>query len=294
MKKILLLLMLLLLAGCDKKKTYQMTISENISLVDTSLDLTKIAENEEVELKITIPEGKTLNELLINGVDKKALLDENLIIKLTVTEEINISVTFVDTYIVSLSFLDDNANFSFDIDEFRLSDISFKALDSNNESLDLTLKREHLKLTDFLKLFKTGNHEITINYANKELKAFVKLTTTNPEVVEDIIFYSILDNNTHKYYIIGNFVSYEVILSQNITKEGNVLNMAEGILKHAYNRRNLTIIHTFGSLKSGHNEVFHIRYDSEVKLSINLEDCSFYNYVEEELVKLEKVKYYQR
>lgn len=293
MRKILLFLLLLLLVGCDKK-TYEITISENISLVDQSLNLGKISPNQEVELQVSIPDGKTLDKLLINGVDKKDLLNENLIIKVTVTEALNISVTFIDTYIVSISFPNDNNTFTFDIDEFRLSNISFKVLDSNNKTIDLTLKREHLSLTDFLKLFKVGDHEIKINYENQELIANVKLTSNNPSEVEDIIVYSILDGKTHKYYIIGNFVSYELNLTQSILSQGTILNMAGGILKHNYNRKNITIIHTFGALKSGHSEVFHIRYDSDIELNINIENCSFYNYNEEELVKIEHIKYYQR
>ncbi len=291
MKRILIILLLVFLVGCGKK-TYKITLSENLSLVDTTINLEKVSDNKELEIQIHVPEGKTFESILINGSEKELQISDNFTFKVTVKEQLNIEVTFIDTYITSISFLESD-HFSFDINEFRLSDITFKAVDSNNEEFNLPLKREYLSLSDFLKLFVLGNHEITINYGNKELKAYIEITTTLPELVQDIIVYSIVDGNTHKFYVIGGFVSYELNITQNLTGEGTFLNQAGGILEYSYDRKTVTIIHTFGALKTGHHEVFHIRFDKEIDLTINLENCKFYNY-DEELIELQNIKYYQR
>ena len=174
MKRILIILLLLFLVGCEK--TYKITLSDNLSLVDTTINLEKVSDNKELEIQIHVPEGKTFESILINGIKKELQISDNFTFKVTVKEQLNIEVTFIDTYISSISFLESN-HFSFDINEFRLSDINFKATNSNNEEVVLPLKIEYLSLSDFLKLFALGNHEITINYGAKELKAYIEITT---------------------------------------------------------------------------------------------------------------------
>lgn len=181
--------------------------------------------------------------------------------------------------------------FSFDIETFKLDDITF-TLNEGGKKTTIPLSKNHLTDEDFLKLLSVGTHELKITHDNMTLDVVITLTGQTPADY-DVMLYSLKEGDKYVFYTMGTYVSYELHLAQSTNKEGNISNETEGIFDGGYKDGYLAVIHSFGKAVSTHQKVFSVSYDKDVSQTFTLEKMIFYRF-DETLFEIKNVIYYQR
>lgn len=169
------------------KKLYEVKLGENITLQDSSVDLANVKDCQELAFNIAKQEGKIIQLLLINGVDKFDLVSDYQF-KYTITEDTEFKVTYVEN----------EKKFSVELDE------NVQAIDS---SIDLS------------NVLVGSTLEFNINV--KDGYKLTSLKVNNQEYldhVKDYKFkYTIRDNTSIKaeYTKIHKVVLTDVLLERN-------------------------------------------------------------------------------
>jgi hypothetical protein len=182
-----------------------------------------------------------------------------------------------------------------DLEEFRLSDLKVlvKYNDDSEEVIPVTI--DMITQADFGKLFTTGEHFVTIKYANLEVAAIIEVTSKKglQNRLPIVTLYNLtmeLDNQQTKnvFYTIGSgtYASFQLQYQYDTTLVTDITitkadNLAGSFVSYVQNGL-ITISYTSFTRVGQHSQLFTIDFKTDkigsyFKLSDNF-DNAFYDY----------------
>jgi len=205
----------------------------------------------------------------------------------------------------NIIFKDNQTNYQFDLDSFRLNDIKLELIysDGTKEFVDVT--RSMISDSDFKALLTTGQYFIKVNYLDKQLEALIEMSSTSGSFskLPDVALYALsrteLGKTIYDIYStgVGNYVSFELVLNHNIDKDKIIMvEVIQGISSHKIETDSIKVMYSFGKPIHGDNHLISIILDETItnELSFNVSQSIFLGFTNKEVFVLPKVGFFIR
>lgn len=191
---------------------------------------------------------------------------------------------------------------TFDLNEFRLSDLQLEIRYSDGTNKLIEANKEMLSNDDFESLLLAGPKFIELLYNKKSYEVLVNLTSDDILIrLPNVAVYSLEEEVDGKkvftFYSIGsgNYVSLETeLIFEGLNGDIVVDNYLDGLFSKEEGENNLTIIYSFGKNVTGFNKLFSITVDEASSIDYNFSNSNIYKFEDGTVLKDDNARFYHR